>query len=240
MATESSSTDVEGMTPAQQLMAKHAAEEAHNPTVEDVPDEEDILHPPPSASVNASASETPAAPTPEPTMSEKAAGKQKAQDVPVQQKATPTLNTQSEEAFPSLGAPKANQPAASMWGKKPASTMSNGINGGTNGASATSRPSSGQASMGQPMPRAVNLPGQQSSNFDMFPHQMIPKGQMRRPMQHVLQDINRRNKAKIEQPRILDGKYRFEGKGTNMEAINAAFRDLSKELGLKVSTLTQS
>jgi len=94
--------------------------------------------------------------------------------------------------------------------------------------------------MGQPMPRAVNLPGQQSSNFDMFPHQMIPKGQMRRPMQHVLQDINRRNKAKIDQPRILDGKYRFEGKGTNMEAINAAFRDLSKELGLKVSTPNQS
>jgi transcription antitermination factor NusA-like protein len=72
-------------TPAQLMQEQHDAAEGHRVTVEDVVDEDDVEHPPPPHTNGA-------------TMSEKAAGKQKASDKP------PTLDTQSEEAFPSLGA----------------------------------------------------------------------------------------------------------------------------------------
>ena len=66
MASEAvASSATEGLTPAQKLMQEHAD---HHVTVEDVPDEDELAHAP--------ASDT-AAP-----LSEKAAGKQKADDAP--------------------------------------------------------------------------------------------------------------------------------------------------------------
>ncbi|KAG9814189.1 hypothetical protein KCU98_g20171, partial [Aureobasidium melanogenum] len=56
MASEAptlSGSSADNLTPAQRLAEKH---DDHKPTVEEVVDEEDIIHPPPSASVTASSS----------------------------------------------------------------------------------------------------------------------------------------------------------------------------------------
>lgn len=87
-------------TPAQLMKEQHEAAEGRRPTVtiEDVPDEEDILHPPPPHHNVEEAKDTTTDGTTNPPLSAKAAGKQKAADPPT------VLDTQSDEAFPALGA----------------------------------------------------------------------------------------------------------------------------------------
>lgn len=90
-------------TPAQLLQEQHEATESHHVTVEDVVDEEDVAHPPPPENHHLSQPATAASSngvngTSDVPLSAKAAGKQKASDKPA------ALDTQSEEAFPSLGA----------------------------------------------------------------------------------------------------------------------------------------
>lgn len=106
-----SSSVADGLTPAQKLMEQHD----HHATVEEVVDEEDIAHPPPSATAPKTESDAP-------TLSEKAAGKQKADDSVAPGKASSAnvpLNTASEELFPALGPTKPRTSAAvpPAWGK---------------------------------------------------------------------------------------------------------------------------
>lgn len=116
---------------AAMLEEQHALDEAHKATVEDVVDEEDIAHPPPSAAplVTESTPNAPSqAPTPPaahaPTNSKSASGK------------TPTLDVQSEELFPALGSgPKPKAPATSAWGAKGPSAAAALANGAPSGAS---------------------------------------------------------------------------------------------------------
>jgi hypothetical protein len=104
-------------SPAAMLSEQH---EKHNVTIEDVVDEEDIKHPPPSSAVI-------------PTISQSS-------DVAPTPKKAPVFDVQSEELFPALGGgPKskaaANVPAA--WGaKKPGVTAA-----APNGSAAASQPS---------------------------------------------------------------------------------------------------
>jgi len=129
MATEThgSSSGADGLTAAERLQQQHATDQPHNPTVEEVVDEEYRAHPPPSGlpSVGDEASN-------EKASSSKAAGKQ-----PVRENASkPALDTQSEELFPALGAPKSKAAAApSMWSKKP-SAVGKAANGLSNGQGA--------------------------------------------------------------------------------------------------------
>ena len=125
------------MTPAQRLLAQHAAAEAHQPAVEDVVDEDDLAHPPPSAIGPPVPESSPSRrdAQDDPALSSKAAGKQRAtndalNDTTNTQKAPngtkTSIDTRWEEAFPSLAAPKVASQAssASMWGKKPPSVGS--------------------------------------------------------------------------------------------------------------------
>lgn len=104
-------------SPAALLSEQH---EKHHVSVEDVVDEEDIKHPPPSSITNPSASESSSAAAPS--------------TAPKPTKA-PAFDVQSEELFPALGSgPKskaaANAPTA--WGAgKPIATAapSNGASG---------------------------------------------------------------------------------------------------------------
>lgn len=111
---------------AAMLEEKHEKDAAHKATVETVPDEEDIQHPPPSSLVNESklgapaAAPTPAqaAPAPTPNPAFKPSPKN-----------APALDVQSEELFPALGSgPKPTTPAAATWGAKPsaAAAVANG------------------------------------------------------------------------------------------------------------------
>lgn len=107
---------------AAMLEEKHEKDAAHKATVEAVPDEDDIQHPPPSSLVNESKPDAPAAaPTPA-----------QAAPAPTPKPASrngPALDVQSEELFPALGSgPKPTTPAAATWGAKPsaAAAVANG------------------------------------------------------------------------------------------------------------------
>ncbi|KAK7508840.1 uncharacterized protein IWZ02DRAFT_472631 [Phyllosticta citriasiana] len=224
-------------TPAQRLEAKH--DESHRPTVEEVPDEEDLKH----AASAVSDTNGDASPAPQ---SEKAAGKQKAQDTdiqPTKKSGNQPLNIESEEMFPGLGAPKAHAPAAvsSAWGRKPASVNANGANGfsANNGISRSSTPGSGIATpksstptLGAAGPQILNLPGRHVEAITLHPHQMIPRQQMRRPLQDIIKEINRRSKARIDFKTGAGGNYVFQGSGPT-EAVREALREVAKEIGSK-------
>ena len=251
MATEISTNDASAaadmLTPAQQLMEKHAAETAHRPTVEDTVDEDDIAHPPPTAS-----RPDPTPPTTEAPLSEKAAGKQKARD----NGNGPALNTQSEEAFPALGAPSARSQTstASAWGKKPAVAKAtpngtgHGVNGTAspvNGSSRASTPASGMATpastiasniglRGGTVPK-MNIPGRHSERLEFAPNQLTPRNQLKRPVPDILRDINRRSKAKVEMKTGPMGTYIFEAQGPNQDVVQQALKEVANQVGSKVS-----
>lgn len=114
---------------AAMLEQQHAHDEPHNATVEDVVDEEDLKHPPPTSIGNAQ----PLASTTVPA-SETSTPAETASPSPVPKpapKKAPAFDVQSEELFPALGSgPKPTAPAAATWGaKKPsaAATIANGL-----------------------------------------------------------------------------------------------------------------
>ena len=125
MASEAS--NVNGNTPslAAMLAAQHSEQDtAHKATVEDVPDEDELKHPPPSSSVEDRKPNAPsAAPTPA----------QAAPAAAPKPKEKPAFDVQSEELFPALGGPKPKTPAAATWGAKPsaAAAVANGAASGS-------------------------------------------------------------------------------------------------------------
>jgi hypothetical protein len=214
MASEAvASTATEGLTPAQKLMQEHAD---HHVTVEDVEDEDELAHPQSSAE--------PAADAPAP-LSEKAAGKQKAEDAPAAPK-KPALNTSSEEAFPALGPVKPRaQAVAPTWGKKPASVTSNDVNG--------SAASNGSAVGRGPALPSMNIPGKHTERITLALSQVAKKDELKKPIGEIVRDINRRSKAKLEYKQG-PGSLIFEGTGP-VEAVRQALKEVANEIGSKVS-----
>ena len=221
-------SSAEGLSPAQQLMQKHTEDDgqAHNVTVEDVVDEEDIAHPPPSGIPSTEASEP---------LSEKAAGKQ-AETAPVSKKSA--LDTSSEELFPALGASKARAAAPTTWSRKPAAVSANG--GLSNGHAANgskSTQASGDSSApaitrGGAMPQ-MQLPGRYTERISLAPSQLVPRTQLKKPVQDVLRDINKRSKADVKMTTGPGGAIIFEGTGPT-DAVRQALKEIVRELGSKV------
>jgi hypothetical protein len=217
----------EGLTPAQKLMEQH---EHHTVTVEDVPDEEDILHPPPSATLKPVSDAAPA-------LSEKAAGKQKAEDVPAPPKkaANASLNTADEELFPALGPvkPRGAATVAPTWGKKPSSVATNGANG-ANGTSRSSTPASGTTALPAGGPAALNLPGKDSDKISFYPAELTPRSQLKKPVNDIIRDINKRSKARLD--------YRAGGPGGLVtffatgpkDDVRQSLKDIANEVAIKV------
>lgn len=268
MATASTENDTsqdlqQNVSPAQRLQEKHAASAPRRPIVEDVVDEEDLIHPPPSSLVSRPAASTPIE-NKSLAMSEKAAGKQKAKDEPeeplrptVTTPPTVPLDTKSEDAFPALGGgpkPKNAAPVSMAWGaRKPlgeASAVPNGINGqGPMSSSASSRastPASGKLpttstnpSVGSqprgPTPQHMPIPGRHSERIQFAPSQLLPRNQLKKPLQDVLRSINKGSKAKVEMKPGPNGTLIFEGTGP-VDAARQALRDVAKEVGSKVSS----
>ncbi|TKX24833.1 KH domain-containing protein 3 [Elsinoe australis] len=230
-ATTNGTSSAGGPTLAEQLMQKHSANDGHNHnvTVEDVIDEEDIQHPPPSAD-NA---------TTEPLLSEKAAGKKpEAASQPAASKpAAPAFDTKSEELFPALGAPKTSN-APSTWSKKPAVVnVGGGPNGFTNGttknnnAARASTPASGFVASSPGLP-TMTLPGKHTERVSFAPSQLTPRTQLKKPAHEVLRDINRRSKAEVKMLTGQGGNVIFEGTGP-VEAVRQSLKEVAKELGSK-------
>ena len=239
---------------AQQLQQKHAALEVHNPTVEEVVDEEDILHPPPSART-LEASNATATPAPEP-LSEKALGKQKAKDIPQsshEPSKPPTSkgpDTTSEELFPALGSgpkPRANAQVPAAWGSMKSPAVAHGPTNGLNGyglPSSTNRSQSSTPGVMTPSttssvpmhfqgPQQMSMPGRHSERVQFAPTQLLPRGEMKRPITDVLREINRRSKATVEMKAGTGGMVYFEGRGP-VDAVRQALKDVAKEVGSKV------
>lgn len=252
----------QGVSPAQRLQEKHAADVPRGPILEEVIDEEDIIHPPPSGLVIPPAS-TFAAEVDPPPMSEKAAGKQKAKEEPSEStqpiaKTPPTANldTKSEDAFPALGGgpkPQNTAPVAMAWGaRKPlgtANAVPNGINGqGPMSSTISSRastlasgkftpasanPSTASQARGQSVPQYMPIPGRHSERIQFAPSQLLPRKDLKRPLQDVLRSINKSSKAKVEMKSGPNGSLIFEGTGP-VDAARQALRDVAREVGSKV------
>ncbi|KAK0629124.1 hypothetical protein B0T17DRAFT_505715 [Bombardia bombarda] len=215
---------------ASQLLQQHTAANAHRVIVEEVEDEE--LHRPVPPSVEASASE----PKPswvEPTPAAKPAAKPKAQ-APL-----PSLDTQSHELFPELGAPKgkANASVAPIWGAK---TSANGTTNGAssvNGTPRTSTPASGVSTptgSGQHGPPRVSIPGRNIETLYLEPQHVLARNQLKRPLPDIIKDLNRRGRANISMSTLGNGKYKFEAQGTQ-DIAQQALKDLVNQIGTKQS-----
>ncbi|KAL1882591.1 hypothetical protein Plec18167_003008 [Paecilomyces lecythidis] len=233
-------------SPAALLEEQHARDEAHKVTVEDVPDEEDIQHPPPSAlhtkldSASGSATTTAArtaAPTP-------AAAQKKA----------PAFDVKSEELFPALGGgPKPRAAAVpTAWGanKSAAAAVANGLANGSQASGTSSSPifilapqltefgpaaATGAQGFGaNDAPKIMTLPGKHVEQLRLAPSQMLPRGQLKKPLRDLLRDISKRSKATVDMRSGPGGSVIFEGKGS-VDAVRQALKDVAQQVGSKQS-----
>ncbi|KAI5467756.1 putative RNA binding effector protein Scp160 [Mariannaea sp. PMI_226] len=198
---------------AQKLLQKHA-EAPHHVIVEDVPDE-DL---PPKVANDASGSW--AAP-----ISAKAAGKQP-------QGPKTTLDTQSHELFPELGAPKGKSAnVAPIWGaKNNANGKSNGA--ASNGGSRSSTPASGAVTpQGSKQPE-MRIPGRNVETVTLEPQFIMPRNQLRRPIPDIIKDINRKSRATINMATTSNGRLRFDATGPQ-DVAQQALKDLVSQIGTK-------
>jgi len=219
MASEGPSSRLGGgdESAAQRLAQQHAD---HHATVEDVPDEDDNAAPTGSSSG--------------PILSEKAAGKRK------EEAGKPnTLDTGSEELFPTLG--KAPKPTGAtkqgVWGSGKPST--NGTtNGATNGTSraASDAPAPTQFSIPKrdgPAP-IMKIPGRNVEEVTLENRFVLPREKLRRPIPDIIKDINRKSRANITMSSSSGGNLKFEATGAP-DVAQQALKDLISQISIKVS-----
>ncbi|KAI4274615.1 MAG: hypothetical protein LQ337_003809 [Flavoplaca oasis] len=250
------------VSPAQRLQEKHVADAAHRPMVEDVVDEEDIAHPPPSMKAAFPILSTADEKGPQPS-SEKAAGKQKAREDPIEPPSGANipppviLDTKSEDAFPALGRgskPPAPASVPMAWGARKPLGVANAVPNGINGQGPVSSTFSSRASTpgsGKPMPASTNasiashgrgpstpqslpIPGRHSERIQFAPSQLLRREQLKKPLHDVLRSINKSSKATVVMKSGPDGTIIFEGTGP-VDAARQALRDVAKEVGSKQS-----
>ncbi|KAJ9273364.1 hypothetical protein DTO212C5_438 [Paecilomyces variotii] len=203
-------------SPAALLEEQHARDEAHKVTVEDVPDEDEIQHPPPAASEVKPDSASGSATT--------AAARKKA----------PAFDVKSEELFPALGGgPKPRAAAVpTTWGakKSSAAAVANGLANGSQASAATGTQGFGVSDA----PKIMTLPGKHVEQLRLAPSQMLPRGQLKKPLRDLLRDISKRSKATVDMRSGPGGSIIFEGKGS-VDAVRQALKDVAQQVGSKQS-----
>jgi hypothetical protein len=228
------------LTAAQLLMQKHAHDETHQTTIDDVPDEDDLRHSEEPASGILEAPGDGPAPGWVASMSTKAAGKQPEQ-APAKESHKPFVDLQSEESFPGLGGAPTKQPSAnvgSAWSAKSAAT--NGTNGvSTNGTSTPkaglNTPVSAASQPATSAPRHIDIPGQFKHRYPLKTNEMLPRTQLKKPLPEILKDINKKSKATVTFSPGQDGIV-FTGSGPQ-DAVLKALRDVVAAVGAKVCNL---
>lgn len=229
-ANGGATTASNGQMNASELFQKHEEAKSHHPTVEDVVDEEDIAHPPPSTLKQA-----------EPALTSPSKASK--------------LDTQSEEAFPSLGAgskSKAPANATPSWGvRKTTPALRTSANGKTNGnaktpsikspaSSRASTPASGNgapfpipASLQQPFgagPVTMSMPGKATRDIKFRPEH-LSKDKLLKPM---MDDINRKLKVKVTR-HDGPGFVSFQATGAP-NAVDQALKQIATQVSSKVTT----
>lgn len=214
-------TSSEQLTTAQKLQQEHAAAEGHHVTVEEVVDEDLKPHAGSDGPADTSA------------LSEKAAGKQK-ETAPY---ASKPLDTQSRELFPELGGPKSQTTKTVPKWNVLSSGKTNGHSpASTNGAPRAATPPSGVATpIGKPSVPSVALPGRHVEHVVLEPQHMKPRDQLKRPLNQIIQDINRTSRAQVKAVPGGAGGQRFEAVGPQ-EAAQQVLKELVKQIGSTVST----
>lgn len=217
---------------------------AHKVTIEDAADEDlpstaSTAAPPATGTTNASHDGTVSSGN-----GSKSAGKQPVREAPAANAPrAPTLDTQSEELFPSLGAPKGPSAGTSMWSNKPAAVgKANGTSNGTGYGRAANVPvrtmnaTPGIVNAGAGRgPAQVNLPGRNSEQVLIPTHLMTPRAQLKKPVADILRDINKRSKATVEMKSGPGGNYIIEGTGPT-DAVRLALKEVASQLCSKVNT----
>lgn len=196
---------------AQMLLQKHNEHTPHAVTVEDVPD---VDLPKPSDAATSSA----------PPVSTNTAGKQKGN--------SKGLDTKSHELFPELGAPKGKSAGvAPIWGaKNGAGPKSNGAS--SNGVSRSSTPVSGSQTPSNGATPALSIPGRNVETV-ILESQFIREGKdLKRPINDVLKDINRKSRANITMATSSNGRLRFDATGPQ-DIAQQALKDLVAQIGSK-------
>jgi hypothetical protein len=233
------------LTSAQRLAREHELNTAHQPTIEDIPDDDDAPHgpQPPSASVLEPVDDVANPPGWVAPLSAKAAGKRKAEPSPGKE-SQPTVDTQSEELFPALGgAPKPVQisSAALNWSNKKA-----GTNGAANGISTngSSTPTSGlntpppAASKSTPRGPPASLAGQALGTSVVIEKENLKKrGDLKKPINELVKDISKKSRPVVNVAHTTgeNGSLRFTATGPAPEDAKwAALRDLGAQVGIEV------
>ncbi|EZF30883.1 hypothetical protein H109_03822 [Trichophyton interdigitale MR816] len=197
---------------AEELMAQHAQEAAQGPTVEDVVDEEDILHPPPSATV--APAKTPA-------------------KTPAAAAAAAALDVQSEESFPALGGPKASSRPSAVpvaWGGSKPQPSAAGAATSTAPAPASVPAPAPAPTPASSTPRQLNIPGKHVDQFRFDSSQMLPRSELKKPVSDILRDISKKSKVRLEVREGAGGVYIFEGTG-NVDAVRQALKEVAQQVG---------
>ncbi len=224
-----------GVSAAQRLANMHL--ESHKPTIEDVPDEDELKNGAQShiAGILESADESSASPGWVPPMSTAAAGKQKAESPDPKL----ALDTQSAEVFPGLG--KSSGPAvnaAPIWAvKKPGQHTPNG---GSNGISTngSSTPTSGADTPPSAVQRGVpqSLAGQiQAPILVLSKDDVLSRNELKKPLPDILKNINKKLATNLTYKIGAGGKYEFRETSKKSENVkNQAIRELGMQIGKKV------
>ena len=223
------------LTRAQKLMQQHDHE--HQPSIEEVPDEEDLKHgeQPTSTSVLEDVNGDSTAPGWVPTVSTKAAGKQK-EDA----RKEPSIDTQSHELFPALGATSQPKPQVQgIWGGGKSPANANGTP--TNEVSRASTPISGAATPLSTVNRPkVNQPGQQhQERIELAKDHILKRDQLKKPLPEILREVNKKYRSNITQTTGLEGKMTFTAYGPPA-ASRTGIKALMEQIGAKVSWMLLS
>lgn len=226
MSAEAPASAVNGSSyksPAAILEEQHSRE-AHQATVEDAVDEEDLQHPPPS----------------QPGETKVHNDESASQPIPTPQK-SPVFDVRSEELFPALGGPKsrASPSVPVAWGsKKPSGivTPSNDTPSTKGAQSGASTPLTGTASplpgSIQDGPKIMSLPGKHVEQIRFAPSEMLKSNQLKKPLRDILRDTSKRSKATVDVHNGPAGMVIFEGKGS-VAAVRQALKEVAQQVGSK-------
>lgn len=79
----------------------------------------------------------------------------------------------------------------------------------------------------------MNLPGKYTDKIQFHPSQLVPRKDLKKPLNDIIRDINKRSKAKLEyKPGGPGGFITFEATGPQ-DAVRQSLKDIANEVGSK-------
>lgn len=82
----------------------------------------------------------------------------------------------------------------------------------------------------------MSLPGKHMEQLRLFPSQMLPRNQLKKPLRDILRDISKRSKANVDMRGGPGGAIIFEGSGS-VNGVREALKDVAQQVGSKVRFL---